>query len=184
MTRDSLSAKMFTMAPGCITTSRGREEFVASENLGETFLYHAIHSEIQARDYYKQVAERVRNNAANQRLLKLSGEEEEHREKLENRYNKLYDKEFQFDPNLNVSPSFTFIERDVFSQAEAMEVVSVAIKAENEAIDVYTAELEEVSDKDDIKLLKWLIKFETSHKRKLQKEYDRLAKKYNWATVA
>jgi rubrerythrin len=156
---------------------------VATGTFGETSLYHAIHSEIQAREYYKQVAERVRNQAAKQRLLKLSAEEDKHREKLEKRYNKLHDKEFQFDANLNVSPSFTFIERDVFSQAEAMEVVSVAIKAENEAIDVYTAELERVSEKEDIKLLKWLIRFETSHKRKLQKEYDRLAKNYNWATV-
>lgn len=156
---------------------------MASGTLGETFLYHAIHSEIQARDYYKQVAERVKNQSAKDRLSKLSSEEEEHREKLEKRYNKLFDKEFQFDPNLNVSPSFSFIERDVFSQAEAMEVVSVAIKAENEAIDVYTAELEGVTEKEDVKLLKWLIKFETNHKRKLQKEYDRLAKNYNWATV-
>jgi rubrerythrin len=129
------------------------------------------------------VADRVQNQSAKQRLLKLSSEEDEHREKLEKRYTKLYDKDFQFDSNLNVSPSFSFIERDVFSQAEAMEVVSVAIKAENEAIDVYTAELDGVSEKEDIKLLKWLIKFETSHKRKLQREYDRLAKNYNWATV-
>jgi rubrerythrin len=165
------------------STAAGQEETVASGTLGETFLYHAIHSEIQARDYYKQVAERVKNQSAKDRLSKLSSEEEEHREKLEKRYNKLFDKEFQFDPNLNVSPSFSFIERDVFSQAEAMEVVSVAIKAENEAIDVYTAELEGVTEKEDVKLLKWLIKFETNHKRKLQKEYDRLAKNYNWATV-
>lgn len=153
---------------------------MADKKLSEEVLNHAVHSEIQARDFYKQIGDRVQNKKGRKRLVKLSQEEDGHRALLERRYKSLYGKDFVFDPNVKVGPRFDFVKTSLFSQSEALDVVSVGISAETEAIRYYSEQLETAEDAEDQKMLKDLVKFEKRHKKKLQSEFDRLTKKYYW----
>ena len=62
------------------------------------------------------------------------------------------------------------------------EAVSVAIEAERKAISFYTEQLRSATDAEDRTLLRRLVKFEEGHRRKLQRDYDRLNRRFNWGS--
>lgn len=109
-------------------------------------------------------------------MLKLSREEESHRNILEKRYIILYGEEFTPDPAIQVGEIFRWEEADIPDIATALEVVSIGIQGENDAIQFYKKQLENVNDAEDIKILEKLTKFEESHKIKLQRMYGRISK--------
>ena len=136
----------------------------------------AIQSEIMAKDFFSKVSSKIKNKKGRRRMLKLSREEESHRNILEKRYIILYGEEFTPDPAIQVGEIFRWKEADIPDIATALEVVSIGIQGENDAIQFYKKQLENVNDAEDIKILEKLIKFEESHKIKLQRMYGRISK--------
>jgi len=148
---------------------------------GREALSVAISSEIRARDLYREISSRIKNRAGKRRLDRLARDEDGHRAALESRFRATTGTEFKFDPASPGGPRVDFLKNDIFTQAGALEVVSVAISAENEASSFYGKQLESVTDPEDVKLLRRLVKFEEGHKKRLQREYDRLSKRFSWA---
>ena len=71
--------------------------------------------------------------------------------------------------------------RDSFyDKITAMQVVSNAITGEKYALTFYSDLHDQITDSEDRKLLKKLMKFEESHKNKLQNTYQRLEKFNIW----
>jgi len=138
----------------------------------------AIQSEIKAKDFYSKVSSKIKNKKGRRRMLTLSKEESSHRNILERRYKKLFGEDFVLDPAIQVSEIFRWKEEEISSQATALEVVSIGIQGENDSIQFYKKQFENVNDAEDLKILKKLIKFEESHKIRLQKMYGRLSKVY------
>jgi rubrerythrin len=153
---------------------------MAGTTFGKEALSGAIRSEIRARDLYREISGRIRNRAGKRRLDRLALEEDGHRAALQSRYQRLFAEEFHFDPASPGGPVFDFTKNDIFTQAGALEVVSVAISAEKESISYYSAELTRVSDPEDVRLLQRLVRFEEGHKKRLQRDYERLSKRFSW----
>jgi rubrerythrin len=154
---------------------------MAETPFGQGALSAAIHSEIRARDLYQEIAKRITNRSGKRRIERLAAEEDGHRAALEARYSRIAGSEFRFDPASPDGPKFDFVKKDIFTQAGALEVVSVAIAAEKEAIAFYGKQREAVTDPEDVRLLDRLLKFETGHKKRLQREYEKLEKRFSWA---
>jgi rubrerythrin len=153
---------------------------MATTPLGREALELAISSEIRARDLYTETARRVTNRGGKRRLERLARDEDGHRRDLESRYRALARAEFRFDPSSTGGPRLDFVSSEVFTQARALEIVSVAISAESEAIAFYGKQLQTVTDPQDVRLLRSLVKFEQGHKKRLQREYERLNKGLSW----
>jgi rubrerythrin len=148
--------------------------------VGEEFLRKAIHSEIIARNAYEAIAAKIEATEGKQVMLDMSAEEDNHRSLLSTRYQALSGKEFVFDPNLKPGPDFSFVEKSVFGHTDAVEALSLCLGAEIDAIAYYSGELVEATETEDVKMLKFLVKFETKHKKKLEKELKRLQDTNHW----
>ena len=66
--------------------------------------------------------------------------------------------------------------------ASSLEIVSFAIGIEDKSIEFYKELLKEAADKPDVKLIGSLVKFEESHKRLLQREYEALSRSNYWSS--
>lgn len=150
--------------------------------MGREALTAAISSEIRARDLYREVSGRIVNRRGKRRMERLARDEEGHRVALAGRFRALFGGEPKADPGAPGGPRFDFVKSDIFSKAGALEVVSVAISAETESATFYGKQLESVTDPGDVKLLRRLVKFEQGHKKRLQREYERLSRGASWAS--
>ena len=148
--------------------------------LQENILNEAIQKEIHARDFYAKISGKIVNNKGRQRMLKLSKEEDSHRKILENRYKNLFKKDFAPNPEIPPEFKFTAAEDTVLDANSSLEIVSIAIGFEEDAIQLYSGQLAAVSDPEDQKILKKLVKFEQGHKSKLQNEHQRLTHTPYW----
>jgi rubrerythrin len=146
----------------------------------EEILTKAIHKEIQIRDFYRDVSGKIDNKKGRKQMLALSNGEDEHRDILSSRYKALFGKNFVPDPGFPADSSLDARKTTVYDQATAVDVVSIGITSENNAISLYRGLIDEVSDDEDIKILKKLIKFEEKHKKRLQRMYTRLQKFNYW----
>ena len=153
---------------------------MADGSIKEEILVKAIHMEIQARDFYREVSNKIKNKKGRKQILSLSGGEDEHRHILSSRFTALFGKDFVLDPDYPVDSRLDASKSAVHDQSSAMEVVSIGISTENISIDLYRGLADEVSDGEDIKLLIKLVKFEEKHKRRLQRIYSRLQKHNYW----
>ena len=148
--------------------------------IGDGFLLKAIHSEIIARDAYKDLSNRINDDSGKRTMLALSSDEEGHRTMLAARFKKLFGKEYDFDPDMDAGPDFSFINKSTFGRTDAEEVLRLAIGSEIDAVKYYSSELDQEIDSGDRKMLKTLIKIETGHKKKLERELKRLTKTNHW----
>lgn len=153
---------------------------MAEGSMKEEILTKAVHMEIQTRDFYRGVSEKIGNKKGRKQMLALSNGEDEHRDILSSRYKALFGKDFALDPDFPPDPQLEGSKSAVRDQATAMEVVSIGIASENNAIDFYRGLIDEVSDAEDLEILEKLVKFEEKHKQKLQKTYGRLHKPNYW----
>lgn len=148
--------------------------------LGEEVLRKAIQGEKQAMEFYFEISKLIVNKKSKSLMEFLSNEERKHMGILEKRYKELYKKDFEeikgfvFDPNLKIEKF------GLNSQSDAIEILSSAIEAENNAIKFYLELLKVVQDETDKELLQSLIEFENSHKKRLQDEYEKVNKEFIW----
>jgi rubrerythrin len=145
----------------------------------EEILSTAINKEIEARDFYNRISENVTKPKVKKMTTKISREEDRHRTTLSSLFQRLFKKDFtpgEFEPN----PKIKVAEAEVYDSGTALEIVSVAIGLEDEAIEFYADQAERTDDSDARALLIKLVKFEMGHKKKMQSQYERLKNGFSW----
>lgn len=146
----------------------------------EKALRSLIGQEIQAGNFYRLVAEKISNPKSAKLILKIAGEEDEHRDILSNKYKLISGNRFQPAKDLADLPEYDYGSLEFLDNVSALELTSFAITAEKRIIEQYKIlEKDAVSD-EDRKLAKKLKKFERKHIRKLQGQYLKLQKRENF----
>ena len=148
----------------------------------QNILERAITKETLSRDFYARVAKGIKNRQGIQRMQNLSREEESHRKILAMRYSILFEKEFIADSPPPDDPKYRIAEAALFDHPLALEILSLAIGLEQESISDYRKQLATVDDPNDRNILDNLVRFEESHKKRLEEEYERVQKEFYWMT--
>lgn len=148
--------------------------------LGEEILRKAIQGELQASNFYLDVSKLIVNKKSKSLMESLSNEELKHKSILERRYKELYNKDFEEIPGFVFDPNLKVEKFGLNSKSDAIEILSAAIEAENNAIKFYFELLQGVESNEDKELLQSLINFENSHKERLQNEYDKINDNFTW----
>ena len=157
-----------------------KKRFCYNRTVEQNFLVKAIHNEIAAKDAYRSIADKIEASGGKKVMLAMSAEEENHREILDKRHRILTGEECKHDPELATGPSFAFIDKSVFTHTDALEALSLCLGAEIDAIEFYSDEMSRATESDDIRMLKSLVNFEKKHKKKLERELNRLKKANHW----
>ncbi|MCD6370271.1 MAG: ferritin family protein [Thermoplasmata archaeon] len=131
----------------------------------------AIKSEIESKDVYTTLAERVKNSVLKDRLLFLAGEEEKHRAYLESLYRqKFEDKELKLPEKSDVPlPSVNTSEERLLS-----EIIEDAMRIELAAKDFYESLKSRFEDSKIQAMLQILANMELGHYEILSRELENL----------
>lgn len=148
--------------------------------LGEEILRKAIQGELQASNFYLDVSKLIVNKKSKSLMESLSNEELKHKSILEKRYKELYNKDFEEIPGFVFDPNLRIEKFGLNSKSDAIEILSAAIEAENNAMRFYFELLQGIESSEDKNLLQSLIEFENSHKTRLQDEYEKINKEFIW----
>lgn len=148
---------------------------------GEDFkhvLAGAIYREIGARDFYRTIADAIKNPEGKKRFSHLSNDEEGHRLKLEGWYRKLYEAPFVADKKESRKAEIKGVVVD--EKTGAMAALDIAIKAEMKAEEFYAHQAETVSDPRLRDLLVQLAGEEHGHYELLSAERNALVGQFYW----
>jgi len=131
----------------------------------------AIKSEIESKDVYTTLAERVKNSVLKERLLFLAGEEEKHRAYLESLYRQKFgDKELKLPEKSDVPlPSVNTSEERLLS-----EIIEDAMRIELAAKDFYESLKSRFEDSKIQAMLQILANMELGHYEILSRELENL----------
>ena len=149
-------------------------------SLTEEILGRGIQIEKAASYFYSSVAGRLENRKSRRKMLSLSKSEGRHKRILEGRHRRLFGStnipisEDDSD-HMSVEDLMNQVEHVLTGQSLPLHVVSFAIGLEDRAISYYTEQLEKTDEPGDIRMLKRLVRFETRHKSRLQREYIRIS---------
>ena len=147
--------------------------------MDEGILAAAIEKEIQAREFYTKLSQKITSKKAKQKISQMAKDEATHASVLSRRFSKLFQRDYT--PKMTeVDPKFRIVESEISSIETALQIVSLAISMENESIELYSEQLKEAEDSEDKKMLKRLLNFEKGHRKKLQNQHDRLNKGFSW----
>lgn len=141
----------------------------------EELILTALKSEIEARDFYKRVAERINNFLLRDRILFLSGEEEKHRGVFEKIYKDSFPGKEIILPEKNPVPLPELKIED--EKVPISEVLWIAMQAEKSAHDFY-ASLSNLfpSESKERKMLLYIASMEMGHYQLLQAERENALK--------
>ncbi len=145
----------------------------------KTLLLAAIKSEIDSKELYETLAERVKNSLLKDRLLFLAGEEEKHRAYLDALYRQ------KFPGEELVVPEKTPVPLPVVDASEdrlLSEIIEDAMKAELAARDFYESMKDLLHDKKNRNMLQILANMEQGHYDILAKELENLKQFENYDT--
>jgi erythrin-vacuolar iron transport family protein len=145
----------------------------------EELLATAIQTEIKARDFYSGVAEKVAIPKVKKTLSKIAKEEAGHVSVLSRRFSKVFSKDYTPVEN-EPDPKVKALETDVLTVDTSLEIVSIAIGMEDEAIEFYSEQAERTEDSEEQKMLIKLARFELGHKKKMQSQMQRLKGGFSW----
>lgn len=135
----------------------------------------AIKREVEAYNFYKDVAERVDDKAIIKIFTTLATEEVGHKDLLER---------FKYNPDLPVKMSSPEIDYHLAEEVELPELsielkpadaLALAMKKEQLAVEFYRKLAEKTEDGDVKKLLLEIANMELSHKQKLENAYTDIA---------
>ncbi len=138
----------------------------------------AISREIEARNFYLALAERLDNPALSKMLEEFADEESEHRAKLEMELIKNgvvvkpgeRDKSFQ-------SSDYVFTNESQIN-LDLKDILEICIQKEDAAFRYYADMLPHAEDKETKETLLAIIEDEIKHKYRFQEEYEILFKKH------
>ena len=148
----------------------------------ETFdriMLESIAAEIAARDFYKRAADRIADPATRDMFLSLSADEEKHREILETfRFNPTARVEFEKVTDYRVAegeeiPDLSFD----LSPADALQV---AMKKEQEAMELYQRFADQCDDAEIKRLYGELAAMERGHKARIEDLFVNTAYPETW----
>jgi rubrerythrin len=139
----------------------------------------AMLKELAAREFYRQIAQRISDHGGKEKFLQLSREEGHHFDILRRWYAGDAGKEFD-ESTACCKPTYPFPDKAVFESTSAMEALSVGITSEKEAMEFYQSFRDQVTDLESKKTLSQLIQFEEGHLHRLQSEYDSLLHHFYW----
>ncbi|MDI6698682.1 MAG: ferritin family protein [Candidatus Saccharicenans sp.] len=131
----------------------------------------AYKSEIEARDFYKSLAEPIKNFFLKDRILFLSAEEEKHRQAIENLYRQQFSEKEMLVPEKSPVPLPEIkIEKETLPVSE---VLWAAMAAEKAAHDFYLEVARHfATDSDQHKLLIHIASMEMGHYQLLNLERE------------
>ncbi len=138
----------------------------------------AIYREIGARNFYRQIADAIKNPEGSERFGRLSADEEGHRVKLEGWYLKLFEAKFVADKKELDGAEIKGVH--VGEKTGAMEAIDIAINAEMKAEEFYAREAGKVDNAELKKLLMQLSGEEHGHYELLLAERGSLAGNFYW----
>ena len=133
----------------------------------------AIDNEIEAYDFYKEVSDTVKDAGLKKIFAELAQEEAGHRKLLQGLASGKGEMRFDETKDYKISES---IEKPKLSlNMKPVDAIALAIKNEEEAMDMYT-QLAVVSSKDEQKkMFQSLAKMEQGHKVKLEDTFTNMA---------
>lgn len=139
----------------------------------------AIAKEVESYVFYRSVHEKVADKALKSTFNELAGEEKKHREFLEGLLIKPL-KELRFDESRDFKVAKT-IERPVVTiDMKPLDGLKLAIKKEEDAMELYKGLSAASKDAEMKKLFDSLAKMETSHKARLEDIYTNSAFAEAW----
>jgi len=138
----------------------------------------AIYREIGARDFYRLIADAIKNAEGKERFRSLSKDEDGHRVKLEGWYRKLFRTAFVAEKKELRSSEIKGVH--VGERAGAMEALDLAIGAEMKAEEFYASQAGEVENPELKELLEELSHEEHGHYELLLAERNSLTGGFYW----
>ena len=144
--------------------------------IGEDFLAQAIHSEIVARDAYRKLSNRIESEGGKRVMTRMAEEEEGHRVLLSERFHSLNGRPFDESASHDGATDLSFVEKSVFSRTDTLEALKLCLGAEIDAIHRYSFALDSVTEPQDRRMLRLLIRFERGHRKKIERQIGRLTK--------
>ncbi len=141
----------------------------------EDLILIALKSEVEARDFYKGIAERISNFLLKDRILFLSGEEEKHRMIFEKIFNEKFPNKAIVYPDKSPVP---LPELEIESEKIPIsEIFWIAMQSEKSAHDFYIS-LSNVfpPESTERKMLLYIASMEMGHYQLLQTERENVLK--------
>ncbi len=138
----------------------------------------AVMQEVEAFKRYQLLAKRIANPLVKEKFHSLANEEKAHRELLYGMLQKCTGEE---KPPLPKTPP-----REVKvdeGELPVREVIQLAIKKEQEAVEFYSDAAKKASDPSGRRVLEYLSEFEKGHERQLQMEYDAATNYPQWFDI-
>lgn len=143
-----------------------------------------IHQEYQAGNFYRFIADKIKSTKPRNIMMSIAKDEDSHQESLSLKYKEKFGDRFKIDPKKPELPEFDYDSLGYLEQPKVLEVLSFAIGAEGNFIENYEALKKHAPSEEEEKLIKSIIKSETSHKKKLQKQYKKAEKIANLWNIA
>jgi rubrerythrin len=144
----------------------------------EQALTGAIYKEIGARNFYERIAKRISNPEGREKFTQLSRDEEGHREKLTNWYERMFERDFPVsEEEVRASEIKEF---QIDESSGALKALDIAIVAESEANRFYREQADQVEDEELRRLFSQLAAEEQGHYNLLQAERNALIGGFYW----
>jgi len=142
-------------------------------------IQNAISKEVESYVFYRSVEEKVKDGALKSTFRELAGEETKHREFLEGLLTKPM-KELHFDESRDYKVAKTIERPDVTIDMKPIEGLKLAIKKEEDAMEMYKGLSAAARDAEVKRMFDSLAKMETSHKARLEDIYTNQAFPEAW----
>ena len=142
-------------------------------------IFNAISKEVESYSFYRSIEEKVKDAALKSTFRELAGEETKHREYLEGLLVKPM-KELHFDESRDYKVSKTIERPAVTIEMKPIDGLKLAIKKEEDAMELYKGLSAAAKDADMKKMFDSLAKMETSHKARLEDIYTNQAFPEAW----
>ena len=139
----------------------------------------AIGKEVESYVFYRSISEKVADKALKSTFNELAGEEKKHREFLEGMLVKPM-KELHFDESRDYKLAKTIERPAVTIDMKPLDGLKLAIKKEEDAMELYKGLSAAAKDADAKKMFDSLAKMETSHKARLEDIYTNQAFPEAW----
>ncbi len=134
----------------------------------------AIDDEVEAYAYYKSVAEKTRDSALQKLFGELADEEKKHREFLQTFLTK-NTSDLHFAPQKDFKVANTLETPRLTEDLKPKDGVVIAIKKEQQAMDMYTELAMLSTDAEQERLFSQLANMERGHKARLEDIYTNMA---------
>ncbi|OPY38287.1 MAG: putative trifunctional 2-polyprenylphenol hydroxylase/glutamate synthase subunit beta/ferritin domain-containing protein [Methanoregula sp. PtaU1.Bin051] len=139
----------------------------------------AIDREVEAYTFYKSVADRVKDANLKKLFAELAGEEKKHREFLQDFLAK-GEKAMKFEAAMDYKVYATLETPQITADLKPLEGLTLAIKKELEAMQMYTRLAAASADAQQQMLFRGLANMESTHKARLEDIYVNMAFPEKW----